>query len=198
MTTGSAEFGVMLTRARAGDRSALAYLAAQYEPEVRLVARLRLGQGLRPYLDSMDLVQSVHRSLLVGLRQDKFDVSTPEKLIALALTIVRRKAARHWRREQRQQRLSGAGAGGDALVQMITGLATPQPTPADTVAFQDTVASVCRHLSDLEKQMLELQLQGYRTVEIAERLGQDPDVLRVRLSRLRQRLRAARVLGDEF
>jgi RNA polymerase sigma-70 factor (ECF subfamily) len=81
---------------------------------------------------------------------------------------------------------------------MITGLATPQPTPADTVAFQDTVASVCRHLSDLEKQMLELQLQGYRTVEIAERLGQDPDVLRVRLSRLRQRLRAARVLGDEF
>jgi RNA polymerase sigma-70 factor (ECF subfamily) len=188
----------MLARAREGDRSALAYLAAQYEPEVRLVARLRLGQGLRPYLDSMDLVQSVHRSLLVGLRQNKFDVSTPEKLIALALTIVRRKAARHWRREQRQQRLSGGVTGGDALVQMIAGLASPQPTPADTVAFRDTVASVCRHLSDLEKQMLELQLQGYRTVEIAERLGQDPDVLRVRLSRLRQRLRAGGVLGDEF
>jgi RNA polymerase sigma-70 factor (ECF subfamily) len=188
----------MLAKAREGDRSAFAYLAAQYEPELRLVARLRLGPGLRPYLETMDLVQSVHRSLLVGLRQYKFDVSTPEKLIALALTLVRRKAARRWRREQRQQRLSGGFSDSDALVQMLTGIASPQPTPADTVAFRDTVAHVCRRLNDLERQMLELQLQGYRTVEIAERLGQDPDVLRVRLSRLRQRLRAEGVLSDEL
>ena len=39
-------------------------LVAAYEPEVRLVARVRLGTALRPYLDSVDLVQSVHRSVL--------------------------------------------------------------------------------------------------------------------------------------
>jgi RNA polymerase sigma-70 factor (ECF subfamily) len=188
----------MLAKARQGDNTALTYLAQHYEAEVRLVARLRLGPGLRPYLDTMDLVQSVHRTLLIGLRQNKFDVSTPEKLIALALTLVRRKAARHWRHLQRQQRLSDGPADGDDLARVLTSLASPQPTPAETVAFQDTVANVCRRLDPLEKQMLELHLQGYRTVEIAERLGQDADVLRVRLSRLRQRLRADRVLTDEF
>ena len=63
----------------------------------RIVAHFLLSRDLRPYLDSLDLVQSVHKSLLLGLRSDKFDISNPEKLVALALTMVRRKAARHWR-----------------------------------------------------------------------------------------------------
>src|SRR5688572_12807585 len=99
-------FAALLGRARQGDEAALAELAAKYEPEVRIDARVQLGQALRPYLDSMDLVQSVHRSLLVGLRQNKFEFASPENLIGLALTMVRRKVARHWRKLRRQHRLS--------------------------------------------------------------------------------------------
>ena len=47
-----------------------------------------LGPALRPYLDSLDLVQSVHRSLLLGLRQEKYDISSPDQIIALAVTLV--------------------------------------------------------------------------------------------------------------
>src|SRR6188508_2597024 len=64
----AATFDEILARARTGDEDALTELARQYEPEVRAVARVRLGPALRPYLDTMDLVQSVHRSLMVGLR----------------------------------------------------------------------------------------------------------------------------------
>src|SRR5689334_16793890 len=85
------DFAALLARARRGDREALEQLARQYEPKLRLVARVLLGPALRPYLDSLDLVQSVHKSLLVGLRQDKFAINTPENLLALALTLVRRK-----------------------------------------------------------------------------------------------------------
>ncbi len=115
----SASFEVLLSAARAGDGAAMEELARQYEPELRIVARLRLGPALRPYLDSVDLVQSVHRSLMMGLRNDRFDINTPQNLLALALTIVRRKAARHWRHLQRQRRLGEAGGDESASQQDI-------------------------------------------------------------------------------
>src|SRR5437867_7881602 len=99
------DFAALLARARGGDRQALEQLARQYEPKVRIVARVLLGPALRPYLDSMDLVQSVHRSLMLGLRVKKYDLAGPENLVALAVTLVRRKVARQWRHLQRQQRL---------------------------------------------------------------------------------------------
>src|SRR5438045_2810125 len=98
-------FADLLTRARAGDQGALDQLARLYQPDVRIVAHFLIGRPLRPYLDSVDLVQSVHKSLLKGLKSDKFDISSPEKLVALASTIARRKAARNWRHLQRQKRL---------------------------------------------------------------------------------------------
>ncbi|MEQ1828910.1 MAG: ECF-type sigma factor [Pirellula sp.] len=110
----STDFDLLLLAARSGDSDALGKLVAQYEPELRIVARARLGTALRPHLDSIDLVQSVHRSLLIGLRADRFDTSSPEKLIALALTIVRRKVAKHWRhRQYKQQKVGDDGHGRD-------------------------------------------------------------------------------------
>src|SRR5437868_2367218 len=49
---------------RAGDDAALTRLLQQYEPRLRTAARVLLGPWLRPHLDSLDLVQSVHRELL--------------------------------------------------------------------------------------------------------------------------------------
>src|SRR5262245_57385672 len=117
------EFEDLLVRARGGDREALAQLATKYEPKVRLVARVLLGPALRTHLDSLDLVQSVHKSLLIGLRQNRFDLATPENLMALALTLVRRKVARQWRRIRRQQR-PPTGEGG-TLADVLTSLSHP-------------------------------------------------------------------------
>ena len=97
------EFTELMARAGQGDEAALTELSRQYEPKVRVVARVLLGPALRPYLDSIDLVQSVHKSLMLGLRRQQYDISNPDKLVALTLTMLRRKAARHWRRLQRQQ-----------------------------------------------------------------------------------------------
>src|ERR1051325_4822453 len=111
----TADFAALVSRARAGDPGALTRLAQQYEPKVRIVARVLLGPALRPYLDSMDLVQSVHRRLLVGLRANKFDTPAPAPLIALAVTLVRRKAAGQWRPLRRQQRLDAGRDGSQNL-----------------------------------------------------------------------------------
>jgi len=196
MSEPSQEFHALLERGRQGDQDALLDLARQYEFKVRLVARYLLGPALRPYLDSMDLVQSVHRSLLLGLRQDKFDLSSPENLMALALTLVRRKAARQWRRLQRQRRLESGSAERSGLPELLMSLSCPQPDPARTAAFHDQVEHLCRNLDEAERRVLELRLQGYSAAEIAAQLGVNVNALYVRLTRLRQRMRKTGVLED--
>lgn len=197
MQSAAADFATLLARARQGDERAMADLASQYEAEVRIVARVLLGPKLRPYLDSLDLVQSVHRSLLVGLRGGKVDVSSPERLVALTLTMVRRKIARQWRRHQRQARLELASADSETLAGRLTELTRPEDDPARQAQLHDTLRRVCEQLDELDRRVLDLRLAGRSTADAARLLGLDPDVLRVRLSRLRQRLRAQGV-HEEF
>lgn len=185
----SNDFDLLLAAARSGDETAMQRLVSQYEPELRIVARHRLGPALRPHLDTIDLVQSVHRSLLIGLRANRFDISSPEKLIGLAVTIVRRKAAKHWRHLKRQQRLSSQDEAGDDFVDTMLSLQTPQTdVPAD-VATQEVLAQWLAGLDNIEKQLITMRLEGHSTAEVAKALELDPDVLRVKLSRLRKRLR---------
>lgn len=185
----SNDFDLLLAAARSGDETAMQRLVSQYEPELRIVARHRLGPALRPHLDTIDLVQSVHRSLLIGLRANRFDISSPEKLIGLAVTIVRRKAAKHWRHLKRQQRLSSQDEAGDDFVDTMLSLQTPQTdVPAD-IATQEVLAQWLAGLDNIEKQLITMRLEGHSTAEVAHALELDPDVLRVKLSRLRKRLR---------
>lgn len=195
--TDSTDFDLLLAAARSGDESAMQRLVSQYEPELRIVARHRLGPALRPHLDTIDLVQSVHRSLLIGLRANRFDISSPEKLIGLAVTIVRRKAAKHWRHLKRQQRLSSHDETQDDFVDTMLSLRTHQSDASSEVANNELVAGWLTNLDIVEKQLITMRLEGYSTAEVAAELNLDPDVLRVKLSRLRKRLRE-RGLMDEL
>lgn len=192
------EFAELLEQARTGDEAALARLVERYEPKVRVVARVLLGPALRPYLDSTDVVQSVHRSLLVGLRGGKFDIAGPSGLVALAVAMLRRKVARQWRRLQKQQRLSLGDTPDDAPADPFDARPGPAPDPAGEAAFHDAAGKLYEQLTEPEQQMLELRLQGFTTDEIAERLGLHPVALRVRFSRLRKRLEENGVPTDQL
>jgi RNA polymerase sigma factor (sigma-70 family) len=190
------EFVVLLGQARQGDRAAAQELARKYEPEVRILARVLLGPALRPHLDSMDLVQSVHRSLLVGLRAGRFHISSPDRLIALALTMVRRKVSRQWQHLRRQQRLTDAAAPAADPLELLASLSRPSVDPASLAQYHDAVRQLWDELSASERRLIELRLEGYTTSEAARALSVDARVLRVQLSRLRQRLHDRRLLHD--
>jgi RNA polymerase sigma-70 factor (ECF subfamily) len=196
MPEAAEEFGDLLARARRGEQEALTLLVQQYEPKVRMVARVLLGPALRPHLDSVDLVQSLHKSLLLGLRQGKYAISGPDSLLALALTLVRRKAARHWRRLRRYRRLgSGSGETG-STADLLTSLSSPRDDPSQAAQFHDQVEHLWANMNEVERRLLELRLEGYTTAEVALMLGLSTVALHVRLTRLRQRLRASGVLDD--
>jgi RNA polymerase sigma-70 factor (ECF subfamily) len=189
------DFLDLLERGRNGDQEALTVLVQQYEREVRVMARVLLGPALRPHLDSLDLVQSVHRSLLVGLHGGRFEFHSPEDLVALALTMVRRKVARQWRHLQRQKRLQSS-SDSQTLPDVLISLSTSNDDPARAAQFNDQVRELCQHLSEDEYTILQMRLAGYRTAEIAAHLGLSNVALRVRLTRLRQRLQDSGVLDD--
>jgi RNA polymerase sigma-70 factor (ECF subfamily) len=163
---------------------------------LRIVARVLLGPALRPHLDSVDLVQSVHRTLLIGLRDNKYDVSSPEKLLALALTIVRRKVARQWRHVKRQQRLSTGPSSSEPLPLLLNNLRSSETDPAREALLREQVEQLCRTLNDTERKIMQMRADGYTTAEVANELGLGNVALRVRITRLRERLRSHQVTGD--
>jgi RNA polymerase sigma-70 factor (ECF subfamily) len=195
--TEASDFDLLLTAARSGDEAAMQQLIEQYEPELRIVARNRLSSALRPHLDTIDLVQSVHRSLMIGLRDARFDITSPQKLIALAVTIVQRKAAKHWRHLKRQQRLSGHEESKNDLVETMLSLKSDREDELSEITTRELLSQWLGKMDAVERQLIELRLEGYSTIEIAHQLQLDADVLRVKLSRLRKRLRE-RGLEDDL
>jgi RNA polymerase sigma-70 factor (ECF subfamily) len=188
-------FSALVAEARRGDEDAVRELVRQYEPEIRRFARAHLGAPLRTWVGSMDVINSVYRSLFLGLRRARFDLAAPEQLVALAVTMVRRKIARHWRRWKRQQQALGRPHNLDALAERL-----PAPPGEDDPVGSAIVAEITRRLpealSGTERKLVEGRLQGYSTAEIARDLGVNADVLRVQWGRLRQRLQAAGRLDD--
>ncbi len=190
------DFTDLVARVRLGDEAALAELTQRYEAELHLAARVLLGRALRAHLDSADLVQSVHHSLMVGLRQNKVRLTSPQELLGLTVTMARRKVARHWRRLRRQQPFDPSAvetAGPDA---QMTALTSGEIDPAQEAEYRDTLAHLCGQMEEKDRRLVELRLLGYSTAEAARQLGVDADVLRVRLSRLRRRLRETNVLTE--
>ncbi len=186
MTAEPVDVPTLLEGIRNGDEAALAELLQRYEAQLRLAARVLLGVKLRAQLDSLDLVQSVHRVLLPGLRAGKYDVSSLDKLLALARTVIRHKVGRNRRRMQREQATQATKVANDAA-DSASRLAAEDPSQA--IETEDLKQRILASLSDPDRQLIELRVQGYSTAEIAEMLGCDAHALRARLSRLRQRLR---------
>jgi len=115
----------------------------------------------------------------------------------LAVTIVQRKAAKHWRQLKRQQRMSGHDESQDELLETILSLRSERKDETDEVANRELLSQWLAGMDPIERRLIELRLEGYSTVEIAEMLDLDPDVLRVKLSRLRKRMRE-RGLEDDL
>jgi RNA polymerase sigma factor (sigma-70 family) len=164
----------LLRRAGAGDAAALEELLRRYEPQVRRAARALLRPPLRQVLDSFDLVQSVHRRLLPGLQQGKYEIATEDQLVGLAVTVLRHKVQRTaWRHRPRP------------------GVAPKADTAAAEVDARDLGDRLTRGLDEPDRRLVELRLAGHETAEIAIELGCSAEVVRARLSRLRKRLRDA-------
>ena len=197
MTDWKAEIQETLDRASTGDSEAIAELVEKFEPEIRVIARRQLGPALRPYLDSMDIVQSIHRTLFLGLQNEQFQFASPERLMAFVSMLVRRKTARQWRKHRRQQRESGVVVSDDGVSDFMMAWRTREEA-TDQLAQREQIEDVLSHLDETDRKLITLRMEGRSTAEAARLLNLDPDATRVRLSRLRKRLNQAPMFARFF
>lgn len=190
-----ADFAHLLSLAAAGDTTAQQQICERYEREVLIATRVHLGPLLRPYVDSMDIAQSVHKSLLAGLRNAKFDIRSPKNLVALACTIARRKIARKWRTHRRQSRIDSS-LSAEALSDLLSSLRPPSGSELEERIAKERIEHLCTQMVDVERIMVTMRLAGFTTNEVAEKTGINPIAIRVRWSRLRDRLNKVGGLQD--
>ncbi len=186
------EFSALLARAGQGDHDALARLMTAHEGRLRQLAHSRLGPGLRRYVSTLDIVHSVQKSLLLGLRWQKFDIASPDKLVGLAVTILFRKIARVARQARREREL------GQHLYEQHGGRIDVVPSAAGAIEENDAFAHLAKHLDKTERELVELIRQGHTTKSAADALGLDPDFARVKLWRAKKRLAASGRLRDQL
>jgi len=182
------DFAILLARVRGGDDGAAADLVRRYERAVLRTVRSRLGRAMRSTIDSMDVMQSVHRSLLTGLKNQRFHLTTPQQLIGLAVVMVQRKVARHWRRLKRLPTTSGHVTGSQAAP-FLESIAGDDSPPSEIAVANDLLEQVLSQLDPFDCQLVRLKLAGNSSVESASMLGREPAFIRMRWSRLRQMLR---------
>ena len=182
------EFVMLLARVRQGDESAVGELIRRYERAVLRSVRSRLGKKMRRAMDSMDVLQSVHRSLLVGIKNQRFQVTSPQQLVALAVVMVQRKVARHWRKLKRIP-TTGLEDASDSNATPLDQIAGHDPAPADAASASDLLDRILSQLDEFDQRLVRLKLDGHSSTESAALLNRDPAFVRMRWARLRQKLR---------
>jgi RNA polymerase sigma-70 factor (ECF subfamily) len=183
-------FRDLILRVRAADEGAAAELVRRYEPAIRRVARLRLGDPrLGRLLDSMDICQSVLASFFVRAALGQYDLDTPDKLLKLLAQMARNKLTNqvnHQRTARRDYRRAQAGIDQEEV-------AAREASPSREATARELLEEARRRLSPEEWQLLERRQQGREWAQIAQELGGSPEALRMRLARATERV--ARELG---
>jgi RNA polymerase sigma factor (sigma-70 family) len=175
------DFADLLARARSGDRDAIYKLIKEYEPHVRRVAHRRVSPRLRALFDTMDMVQSINRSFMLGLKQNKFPITSPEHLIRLVVVMLKRKVSRRQKRRDDEIEVH------QQYVELTP--RTPE-NPAEKAEREDLLRQIMNWLNERGRRLLELFLQKYSLAESAVILECDPNSFRVEWSRLRKNIRA--------
>jgi RNA polymerase sigma-70 factor (ECF subfamily) len=165
-------FDEFMNRVRAGDELAALHVHRLFVHRLIALARSRLEKSLASKLDPEDVVQSVFRSFFVRCSMQQLDnIDGWESLWNLLALITVRKC--HNKREhffasrrdvRREVPLDGEGSGSQSV-------RLDDPTPAQAAVLTDLLEQLMRCLTDRERLILSLHLQGYTVPEICQLTG---------------------------
>ena len=172
---------------RQGDEDAARQIVERYLDRLVHLARGRISQRLASRVDPEDIVQSVFRTFFVRLKNDKFVFTEQDDLSKLLMRITLHKTLRQVAFHKAAKRDPGQETEhGEHHRDQLLSLLDRDPTPEATVAFLDHLEHFLCQLEPLERQILELRLQGYSNDEIVAKLnlGYDRKIRRA-LERIR-------------
>jgi RNA polymerase sigma-70 factor (ECF subfamily) len=162
----------LIAEFKAGSESAARELFDRYCARLMRLAKRRIGQRMTSRVDPEDVIQSTFRTFFNRLRNDEFSFHEEDDLFKLLVRLTVRKTLRQitfHRAAKRNPELEAAQAS-DAqdLLQQIS---ADEPPPEAAAALVEEFEKFMGRLAPFDREVLGLKLQGFSTVEIAERLG---------------------------
>lgn len=180
---------------RAGNQEAARQLFDRYVDRLVALARRRIGPRLARRVDPEDVVQSVFRTVFGRLREGQFHIQEQDDLCKLLMRVTVHKTLRQVEFHGAGKRDPGLEADqGEASKERVLELLDREPPPETVVAFLDELEHFLSQLGPLERQVVELRLQGHSNEEIAAQLG----VIDRRVRRIIERVRGLAGQEDLF
>lgn len=185
---------------RGGSDTALELMFLQFTERLMQLARSRIASYYRSKVDPEDVVQSVFKSFLKRYRNDKVEINSDDSLWGLLTIITIRKCAdrieylrtagRNVRREvsitPKQSQDTGS----------IRYLLDREPSPDEAVELAEFVESLFLGIDQIDRPIIEFQLQGFSTKETATMLNRSERTVRRVRARIRHRLLKMLGLAD--
>jgi RNA polymerase sigma factor (sigma-70 family) len=191
--------GDLVLRWQQGDQQAAAELFHRYRNRLVALARMHLSTPLARRVDAEDIVQSVYRIFFTGTRDGRYDFRQGGELWQLLVTMTlnklrdqTRQNARQKRALQRERELDDAN-GADDLKDSVF---ARSPSPLEVTALADEVEQLMRTLNPIERQVLEMRLQGHSLAEITVQVGRSIRTVCRALERIKEHLEARERCGS--
>jgi RNA polymerase sigma-70 factor (ECF subfamily) len=161
----------LLSRWQAGDEDAARQLFDLYVDRLLILARQRISQRLGCRVDAEDVVQSVFRTFFDRAKAGRFVLTDEEDLCKVLARITVHKTFRQIAFHMAAKRDFRMEMGhGEESHQHLLALLDGGPTPETTNQFLDQLDHFLKSLKTDERKILEMRMQGYKDVEIANAL----------------------------
>ena len=176
----------LLRRWQAGDQNAAVELYDRYCERLLALARRRISQRLASRVDPEDVVQSVFRTFFDRAKAGKFTIEDPDDVCKLLARITLHKTLRQvaFHKAAKRDPSAETGQGSDGQERLLEVL-DREPTPEAANAFVDELEHFLNRLRPEDRQILELRMQGYNNLEIAEQLSVSDRKIRRLMERVR-------------
>lgn len=172
----------LVQRIRRGDRSAWSELYERYHDQLLLTVRMRLGPGLRRYLQSEDIFQSVALEAFRAL--ERFEYRGEGSLEAYLRTLVVNKI-----RDRADTFAAEKRAGGVPLDDLPPeSLPAPGPSYHDAERYERLERAMNALPPDQRELIVLRKLENLPSKDVATRLGLGDDAARKAFSRAMARL----------
>jgi RNA polymerase sigma factor (sigma-70 family) len=171
---------------QAGDETAAQKLFERYLERLLALARRRISQRLASRVDPEDVVQSVFRTFFGRVKAGQFTIQDPEDVCKLLVRITVHKTLRQVAFHKAAKRNASLEAGhSEEAQERLLEVLDREPTPEAANAFLDQLEHFLELLRPQDRQILELRMQGYNNLEIAEKLGISDRKIRRLMERVR-------------
>jgi RNA polymerase sigma factor (sigma-70 family) len=190
------DFAGLILRVKRGENAAISELVARYEREVQIMVRHKLPTRLRGQFDTMDFAQIVWNSVIGDCRERDEPFAEPKHLLGFLAAVVQNKVYEEFRRRTKTKKYNISieeplyvRKGNREVPREV---AADDPSPSEYVQADDRLEQLVTGRSPLERQIIELRLEGLTFDQIGARLGVHEKAVRRVIDALREMMEARR------